>query len=272
MLKSVVLAPVGRIMVAGLGDIQHGNEGADLELVRNHVTFLKETAKRTKSHLIVVGVGDYVDVFSPSNRDAYNNAKIYRSPRKLVSEKVLIPLVEEVAEVLKPIKDNIAFLLHGHHYAPIMTEDSVTDTDKLLADMLGTTLKSTGVVVLEIQQGKDVFRIVCMHGEGGGRTEEYGLRRLRDMLGGWTNIDAIIMGHTHVLSSLAICQIDAVREANQTNRRNIPILNTGSFLRAYVVGKQTYPEDYGMRPRALGGGFLSWSSDETEIQATLRWL
>ena len=270
MLKRVVKAPAGRVVLAGIGDIQHGNEGADLALVANHVSYLRRAS--TGATLIAVGLGDYVDVFSPSNRDAYNNARIYRSARKLVSERMLSPLVDEVASVLTPIADSFAFLLHGHHYAPILGEDYSTDTDRLLADKLDTDVLNTACVVLEVHQPDRITRVACMHGEGSGRTEEYGLRKLRDMLGGWANIDAIMMGHTHVLSALAVCQIDATKEMGEDNRRNIPVLNTGSFLRAYVAGKQTYPEDYGMRPRALGAGYLSWSSGGDEVEATLRWL
>src|SRR5688572_14554853 len=91
-----------------------------------------------------IGMGDYVDAFSPSNRQRIRSAALYDTAQSMIDQKAESLVTELYEEALKPSKGRWLGLLEGHHYHQF---SAGMTTDMLLADMLGTKHLGTAAYV-----------------------------------------------------------------------------------------------------------------------------
>jgi len=232
-----------------VGDIQLGNpgfsEGAWSRAVR--------ATRQVQGTLFLVGMGDYIDFMSPSNRANYRASGIYSSSRRLIDERVAVPLVKDVAAKMKGMNGKWSVLLEGHHWCDMYQAEAdgssentgaTQNSDIFLAQLLDAPfvgLMQTALVRFKLSNGR-VFTLLASHGAGGGQTLTYMLNKMVKKVGGWEEIDAVATGHTHVLSGLAIPKLRYSEVEKDLVARNVPIINTGSFLKGIKIGAALYPE------------------------------
>jgi hypothetical protein len=179
--------------------------------------------------------------------------------------------VTEVYKLLKPYKNNFAVLCMGHHWFEYKFQPGVTPdqaaliqglkgeapaqtSDEQLARLLGCRLVQSHVLVrYKFPSGKH-YNVLAWHGSGNGQSLAYGLNKLVKKSAGWEGIDAIAMGHTHKLGAVAETRLQPT--ATKVVARNIPLVNSGSYLRGYVEDDVTYVEDAGLNALALGGAVI----------------
>lgn len=245
------------LLLLPLGDIQYSGKGNDVAMgmLQRHVEWgVKEGA-------YFLGMGDYIDYLSPSNRARLQTAALYDTAMK-VQDETAERLVDELYDVLKPSRERWFGMLEGHHFYEF--RDGTT-SDQLLADKLGARfLGSCAFVRLMFDYGGRRGSVVvwCHHGMGGGGREGSVLNKL-DQIPRSFEADIYLMGHHHKKANAPIDFIVPVWSGNGKPRlmyRTKILAGTGSFLKGYIAGNRAgkiprgnYVEQKMLNPVALGG-------------------
>lgn len=245
-----LLMPVGDVQYAGRDD------SVAMGMLKRHIEWgVKEGA-------YFLGMGDYIDWLSPSNRQRLQTAALYDTAMK-VADEAAERLVDELYEkALKPSKGRWLGMLEGHHFHEF--RDGTT-SDQLLADRLGARfLGTSGYVRLVFHYGtrRGPVLIWCHHGAGGGGREASVLNKL-DQLPARFAGDIFLMGHHHKKGNAPIDYVMPVfdqRGGPHLQYRTKILAGTGGFLKGYIAGNRhgrvprgNYVEQKMLPPVSLGG-------------------
>lgn len=222
-----------------------------------------------------IGMGDYLDVASPSNRAAWKALYKYDSVEKMMHEKMLEE-EDKLFDILKPTKDRWLGMLSGHHYWEF--EDG-SNTDINLCKRLGTKhLGDCAMVRLQFERPEHKESVSCViwchHGDGSGNGVGAPLSRLEKAVE-WVEADLYLMGHHHKLVSAPIPRfyLTSGKEPLLIAREK-RLVATGSYLKGYMQGsknvggtaKGTYIEKKMLTPVALGSPTVTVTPRKYERQ------
>ena len=260
------------LFIAALGDTHIGNEGFSGSALTSFIRAIKEDSR--DHQLSCIGTGDYTDPFTPSNRTGYKQSGLYSSVMRRIQSKALMPLVNDFCAYLSPLKGHFAALVRGHHYwefdyEPDLDPEKVTEeqglkkgerpfrwSDDLIAHRLYAPLAAHHCIISYHFPSGRRYRVLVWHGEGSGQLLSHGLNKLARKSGGWEGIDCIVMGHNHILGSVAETRLRLSDDEDDVIARSIPLVNSGAFLKGYLVNDTTYVEEKGLNARALGGAMV----------------
>ena len=245
--------PVGDIQYAGL------NGATDLERLRSHIGW------GVSHNCYFVGMGDYVDFASPSNRARLQGALLYDSAQEVIDQ-AATSLEQQLFAVLAPSKGRWLGLVQGHHFFPHLDG---TTTDTRLAQFLGCPfLGDCGVVILRFpHEGKTAIidcKIWVHHGAGSGFTAASVLSALERKVIGF-EADVYLMGHRHERLSRRLPRLYPIWHKGRARLiQRIRILAcTGGWMEGYMLGHEfesraqgIYVEKRMLNPVALGGPCL----------------
>ena len=184
-----------------------------------------------------IGMGDYTDFASPSNRARLKSANLYDTATDIIDHKAE-ELTEEIGEYLKPTRGKWLGLVEGHHLHEL--KDGTT-TDMRLCTMLDAQfLGTTGLINLTFRRDTARIPVViwCHHGVGNGQTGYYPLGRLEKVAAVWEGVDVFAMGHTTK---------KAVEWTNKPfprwgghhydiSHRKVTLVGTGGYSKYYIEG------------------------------------
>lgn len=235
-----------------------------------------------------LGMGDYVDFASPSNRAAIKglvaSGGLYDSAIDSI-EAAAEEHLDWVKELLEPTRGRWLGLLEGHHF---MEFSDGTTSDMRLANFLGCRFLGTSAYVnvefeTEAQHKKNPsIRIWCHHGRSAGKPLAAPLNQLEQVVKGF-DADVYVLGHHHKSVAGKMSRIYPVFTKSGKNRlehREMIIACTGSFLKGWAENQSragrptsTYAEKGMMNPLALGH-IVIWarprlSGNETKIDLTV---
>lgn len=262
LVSHVIPARVGeKILIMPIGDIQWSGRDSEVAMgmLKRHVQWGVDKGA------YFIGMGDYIDFMSPSNRARFQNAGLYDTTIKSVDDKARSLIEDLWLKVLKPSRGRWLGLLEGHHFHQY--RDGTT-TDQELAGLLDAPfLGSSAFVRLVLRMSKTrqaPVTIWCHHGVGGGGMLGAPLNKLEKLLTSW-EADIYLMGHHHKKVAGPIDRIEPAwgggrrGEASLVHRTKI-IACTGSFLKGYAandadgkVPRGGYVEQKMLNPVALGG-------------------
>lgn len=256
--------PVSRgkdeILLMPVGDIQYAGDDKQIALgmLKRHIQWGVEHGA------YFLGMGDYIDYMSPSNRQRQEGAAVYDTA-KSVHDRAAEQLVQELYDkALKPSRGRWLGMLEGHHFHQFragMTSDMQL-ADKLQAKFLGTS----AIIRLLFNRGggggTGAVKIWCHHGTGTGQTSAAILNKLKEMVVGF-DADIFLMGHLPKKANDPIDRLETVfprRGQPFLVHRTILTAGTGGFMKSWIVGNRQgivprggYGEQGMMRPAALGG-------------------
>lgn len=255
--KPVVLMPVGDIQWFG------DDREIALEKLRQHILW------GVQRGAWFLGMGDYIDAFSPSNRQRLKGAGLYDNANRVIDEAAL-GLVDELYErALKPSRERWLGLLAGHHFAEL--RDGTT-TDQYLARKLKTHfLGDCAYVRLRFVRGtvSGGVLIWCHHGDGSGSSPAAPVTKLERMATAW-DADIFLMGHQSKIAAVPMDRCFPVwPQANGTHEpklfyRTVLLCGTGGFMKGYAEGRHegqvprgTYVEKRMLRPVSLGAPVIT---------------
>ena len=240
-----------------IGDIQYGVEACDLDRLKRHLEWADK-----KPNAYFLGMGDYVDFGSPSNRGKLRgmlaNNELYDvvgDGLKDLAERHL----EDLKKVLAPTKGKWLGLLSGHHFWEF---DDGTTSDTRLADFLEAPfLGSSAIVRMDFPATNSYTNIFCHHGEGSGALQSAPLNRLEKYMNAWEDVQIFLIAHHHKKVSAKLPRVRPVfdGEVPGLKEQQCILAGTGSFLKGYVPGSTdrgraagTYVEKKMLRPVTLG--------------------
>ena len=256
--------PLEEVRILPIGDIHYGEHGCDVERLQRHLTWGLD------QHCYFVGLGDYLDIGSPSNRRIMATASVdlYDSLKDMLDDAAEKKL-DELKEILEPTRGRWLGMVSGHHHWDFQ-DGSTSDTR--LAQFLDTRYMGDGaaMTVLHFTTPSDTkgdrhgyLRIWYTHGAGAAQTPGGIINRL-ERIAKTFFAHFYLMGHVHVKVLEKIPWIDITATAagrvrwNSTNRI---LAVTGGFLKGYEMGRTNafgypaagYVEKKMLAPTSLGG-------------------
>ena len=180
------------VTLCPLGDIQWAGDEEDLAW--DHLTTHVQRCLAAPTPLFV-GMGDYIDFASPSNRARLLEARLYDNAKRVIADATR-GLVEDIyGRLLKPTVGKWLGLVQGHHHHPARLKDDVLlDSDEYLAKLLKAPyLDEFGFIRLE-WPGGHTFHIVVFHGKGSSVFPWGPLNQLWRLVPNF-QADLLLMGH-----------------------------------------------------------------------------
>jgi hypothetical protein len=250
--KPFVLMPIGDIQWAGKGG------STVLSLLKRRI----EVGMNLGAYFI--GLGDYIDAFSPSNRQRLRSAALYDTAMSVI-DNAADALVQEIYDVaLKPTKGRWLGLLAGHHLHEFATGDT---SDQRLCRLLGAPfLGNSAYVGLDfVRKTRHNFvNVWASHGCGGGQRVSAPVTKLESISPSW-EADVFITGHMTKLASAPLNRVYPVWGTNHAHleHKAIQLVGAGGFSLGYELGSKlgnvptgSYVEKGMMRPTALGSPII----------------
>ena len=237
------------IVLAVFGDLHYNSRQCDKQKFEE---FLKE-AKDKNAYLI--GLGDYLDSVSSSERAILSGNKLHDSTINTI-EKMYLGHTKELATLInKYCKGKVLGLVEGNHYYQFV---GGATTDELLCQYTGAGNMGTCCILrLSIGLGatrKHSIDIACHHGLGGGRSCGSSINKLQQMSMGF-DADIMLQGHDHNRCVDYINRLQLNHVGRLINKK-VLLARTGSFLKGFEEGVQSYVVDALYPPSDLGGLFI----------------
>lgn len=258
--------PTTEVTLAPLGDIQWAGDRGDIAY--DHLLeHIEEALKQPRP--IFVGMGDYIDFASPSNRETLRGARLYDNARKVIAD-ATTHLVDDLFErLLIPTVGHWAGLVEGHHHHPCKVgeleggEGIYEDSDVYLAKKLSTTyLEEFAIIKLRwpnlLRGETHKVNIVALHGVGSSVFPWGPLNKLYRISPNF-NADILLMGHYTKKAVGEYDWIDPVDDdvnGDRLDHRTRHMVGTGGWSRGYIEGRPTYVSRGAMNPVALGQPFI----------------
>ncbi len=253
--------PWNEIQVMPIGDVQLGQTGCRKDKLKEDVAWALK-----QGNVYFLGMGDYIDLFSPSNRYQWRSGKFYDTAIEAMEDKAH-GLITEFLSLVKGSEGHWLGLLEGDHYFAF--EDGTT-SDTLIAKELKTTfLGSCAFLRLNFKRagshGSASCKIWAHHGKGNGLTPHTPLLRLEHMMA-YFNADAYLIGHQHKAPAVKVPFMDMTNQApyNLTAKTRA-LCGTGGYFEGYHQGstmagrpKGSYVECGMMPPVSLGSILLKF--------------
>jgi len=208
-----------------------------------------------------VGLGDYIDFMSPSNRKAYEAMHKYDSTEDAIEDTALNLVLDLYHKILKPTKGHWLGLLEGHHF---MEMQDGTTTDQRLAGLLETDfLGSCAMGRINFKGLGDVI-FWAHHGRGSGQLVSAPLNRLERLANYW-QADIFLMGHMTKMPTAPIERVFASWSGSlpHLRYRKIMLVGCGGFSKGYMerskrgrVPRGSYVEAGMLAPTSLGNPLI----------------
>ena len=253
------LKPGKSLFVAPFNDIHYNTDECDRERFHRYIQWgVKQMAEGHQ--LLGIGLGDYNDTLSPSERASMVSAKggygmhetTLKEFDKLYERQTL-----GFSEVMQPWRGSIAMLLEGHHYScysgyyhnkPMKSKTTTEHLCALLKAVYGGQL---GIIEANFGHGLRL-RIVATHGYGGARTP--GARvikrvRMNEVYEG----DLYLMAHDNTKMAISDNVLSHTSGGKFISRKRT-YCGVGSFQKAYPDNQPSggYVEAIMLPPSDLG--------------------
>jgi hypothetical protein len=226
-----------------------------------------------------IGMGDYLDLLSASERKVVANSGLHESTAETF-EQWADKLIDGFCDKISFMRGRLLCALEGNHHYRFASGDT---TGQRIMRRLNRGLPE-GMqahhggdmcilrLVLHRKKGGTTnggrsLDIALHHGIGGGRTTGAMFTGL-DHFANAVEADVYAMGDNHQLGAVPVQKLylDRANRGEPTLRhRKIYKLRTGSFLRGYVKGKSNYVTDKLLRPAQLGAAELNVTYTYCEI-------
>lgn len=209
----------------------------------------------------MLGMGDMVDVASPSNRARIKAADLYDGVTGALDE-IGEQYIEKFLRLTKGTHGRWLGFLGGHHYHDF---GDGTTSDTRIAEALGAPyLGSCAFVRVKFARPNSTERLACTiwchHGAGGGVRVSSPLNKLDNIMRCF-DADIYLIGHQHKKVAAPMQQLYMTNKAPHHLGHRIKLIAcTGGYLRGYLQGSKvgniptgSYVERFMLPPTALGG-------------------
>jgi hypothetical protein len=207
---------------------------------------------KTKKRAYFLGMGDYDDMASTSERAILTDKKLHDSSLQTL-ERLYMTHTERFAKELKFMNGRMIGLLEGNHYAEF--QNGTTSTQKLaeLLDCKYLGVSSFIRLSFPYEGKRTSIDIWAHHGKGAARLIGGSLNKVQQM-GESAEADIYLMGHDHkkTVGLVTKLTLDAGGGKLKLHHRKQLYARTGSFLKGYEDDKVSYVADAAMSPTDLG--------------------
>lgn len=208
---------------------------------------------KTKKRAYFLGMGDYDDLASASERKILADKNLHESTAKTFT-KMYEGHVKRLVKELKFMDGRLIGMLEGNHYAEF--PDGTTTTQRLCRELNTKYLGVSSFVRFVIKYGKasaNCLDIWAHHGKGGARLIGGSLNRVQQMAES-AHADIYLMGHDHKKSvgMMDKLELSGGGGSLRLHHRKQLYIRTGSFLKGYENNSASYVTDMALNPTNLG--------------------
>lgn len=250
--------PWQEAIIMPIGDVQYGAQGCYVDKLKRDVEW------GLKHNAYFLGMGEYIDIASPSNRAKIKSADLYDSVQDAIEE-IINQKIDEFMRIVRGSEGKWLGLLEGHHYYEFR-DGTTTDTkiaERLKAAFLGTCAFVRLIFPRQTSGGRFACTIWCHHGVGAGSKASAPLNKLENIMP-YFDADIYLIGHQHKKVGTPIDQMYMTRQKPyDLSYKTKVIAGTGGYLRGYLKGNtqgRLYPRgcyvERGMRPPVALGCIL----------------
>ena len=245
-----------------VADVQFGAHGVDVSGFTEYVREIE-----TNPFARVLGVGDYVDGISPSNRKlllaAFVKGELYDVARDMLDSAA----TDQMQEFFHLVENTIGkwdAVISGHHFWEYQPKNGrIENTDSVLARFLKAPYvpEASSMVVTYAFPKDDIgpatnLRVWASHGQGASGSYSGPLNQLEKMMRGF-NADVYIVAHHHKLVAARAVKLDEdPRHPTQLRAKDSVLVGAGSWLRGYMPDEVSYAEAALMVPLATGAAVV----------------
>lgn len=214
--------------------------------------FLNDIKHNKRAYMI--GIGDYDDIGSDSERQALREANIHDATRESLDDMCLRRTNKLISE-LSFMKGRILGLLEGNHYGQF--QSGMTTTQWMCQELGCKYLNLMAFVRVCFRHTNSnktcVFDIVAHHGWGSGRTKSAMVKKATDLLN-MADADVSIVGHFHKknIGDDIKLRLSEGKKSMGVVQRKVIHINAGTFLKSYEPGEKSYPVRWALPPASLG--------------------
>lgn len=238
------------IYLLPVGDIHYGSPQCDFDRFER---WCKWAARKSNAYLL--GMGDYMDIGSASERLILKDPKMHDSTA-IQLEGFYKKQAEKLARMLSFAKGRVVGLIEGNHYGTF--KDGTTTTQYLCNLLDCQYLGVSSFVSFEMRNRNKhgsalSIDIWAHHGKAGGRLAGATINSVGRMMD-IAEADIYLCGHDHQKGVVNVSKLRLVRGSGtvRVSHRKILLGRTGSFLKGYEEGVASYVVDAALRPSDLG--------------------
>ncbi len=218
-----------------LGDIHLGNVACDTDQLKKHIRFV---ASHKDYYTIMMGDAiDNITAYAGGAIDKRWNPETVDRDHMTAEEQI-----EWFIELWRPIASKTWGMISGNHeWKSINKKAFINQICKPLGvDYLGR-LAYVYVDCKYKHQSIHQYLMLVLHGGYAGMQAGGGVNRMKQ-IGSDFDADIVIAGHTHDTWTRTGIRLGYDKKLNNVYERKIVYGNTGTFLRGYAKGVDSYPE------------------------------
>jgi len=214
--------------------------------------FLKWGKTKERAHFL--GMGDYFDLASTSERKIVHDTNLHESTLDTFEE-FSMGWILKTAKELDFMRGRLIGLIEGNHY--FQFKDGTTSTQKLCGLLNCKYLGVASFIKFSVRRKGSgscaTLDVLAHHGKGSGRLLGSGINTVQQM-GEVGQADIFLMGDNHQKSLAYSDKLRLVGNSHGLHVRSRKQLfcRTGSFLKGYEDGKASYVTDKFLNPTNLG--------------------
>lgn len=218
--------------------------------------FLDRVKKKKNTYFL--GMGDYDDMLSASERNSIKSIDVHESTGKDL-EKLFKQRIDNLCKEIDFMKGKLIGLVEGNHFAELSS--GITTTQRMCETLDCKYLGASSIIRLrfiktgEMKGGEARCRnsldIFVHHGRGASRTCGGSINSVEKMCR-IAEADIYLMGHDHQKTVTFINRLKLTPGTPTLDNRKILLGRTGSFLKGYIEDKPSYVVDALYPPTDLG--------------------
>ena len=245
------------VLVMPIGDLQLGSDGVDLDRFKKHIAW------GIKHNAMFIGMGDAIDLMSPSNRAKWKSAAMYDSVQMAMADRAE-KLTDDFLKLVKGTEGRWLGIHHGHHYFEF--EDGTTSDTRIAKALKAPFLGSCAFTRLKFKPKTNHRSVTCTiwshHGSGNGIAPHAPLNKLYHVMQSF-EADIFLLGH---MTKKPVVKMPRIYMGDNPPYRlvnkNKVLAGTGGFTKGYEQGSKHYSGAYAegsyvekgmMVPVSLGG-------------------
>jgi hypothetical protein len=236
------------ISLLPFGDVHRDSPLCHVEKWKDFLSWAK-----SKKRALYLGMGDYNDLGSTTERNILLNPALHESSKKSL-EDLYKNNTDRFAKEIGFMNGRLIGLIEGNHFS--MLSNGTTTTQRL-ADKLDTKyLGCMSIIRLSFKYGykRASVDIVAHHGRGAGRLLGSSLNKVQQMAEA-VNGNIYLMGDDHKKLTGMCTKLEVQDDKKgglKLHHKKQIFLRTGSFLKGYEDGQVSYVADGMMNPTDLG--------------------
>ena len=240
------------ISIIPFADVHLGTSACDVDKFKELIKWVKDTP-----NVYLIGGGDYVEGINISDYKRFDPDMV-ASEYKDVLGRIVQHQVDDMVNILKPVRDRIIGLSWGNHERTVLSryhyDVMMSLCGKLDVRCLGWA-SITRLKLIRPHKGgvaSQVVHIFMEHGSGGGKKKGGKVNRLEDRSNDF-DADIFIMAHTHDKIATTKSQLYVPRQGEMSLReRKRVYCICPSYYNTYRLGDMSYGERSGYSPTSTG--------------------